>query len=56
MVYEITNNAIPFLLHLFINYVGKIIGRGGEVITMIQQRSGAKVQIDQNVPEGKNPC
>ena len=34
---------------------GKIIGRGGEVITMIQQRSGAKVQIDQNVPEGQ-PC
>lgn len=34
-------------------FVGKIIGRGGEVITMIQQRSGAKVQIDQNVAEGK---
>lgn len=33
-------------------FSGKIIGRGGEVITMIQQRSGAKVQIDQNVPEG----
>lgn len=39
-------------------FVGKIIGRGGEVITMIQQRSGAKVQIDQNVAEGKkkNSC
>jgi rRNA processing protein Krr1/Pno1 len=36
-------------------FVGKIIGRGGEVITMIQQRSGAKVQIDQNVAEGQ-PC
>jgi polyribonucleotide nucleotidyltransferase len=34
-------------------FVGKIIGRGGEVITMIQQRSGAKVQIDQNVAEGE---
>ena len=32
---------------------GKIIGRGGEVITMIQQRSGATVQIDQTVPEGE---
>eukprot|EP00596_Hydrurales_sp_CCMP1899_P001965 CAMPEP_0119035454 /NCGR_PEP_ID=MMETSP1177-20130426/2476_1 /TAXON_ID=2985 /ORGANISM="Ochromonas sp, Strain CCMP1899" /LENGTH=501 /DNA_ID=CAMNT_0006993735 /DNA_START=59 /DNA_END=1564 /DNA_ORIENTATION=- len=36
-------------------FVGKIIGRGGEVITQIQQRSGAKVQIDQNVAEGQ-PC
>ena len=52
IVDEITSNATP--LQLFINCVGKIIGRGGEVITMIQQRSGAKVQIDQNVPEGKN--
>lgn len=39
--------------HLVIIDIGKIIGRGGEVITMIQQRSGAKVQIDQNVPEGE---
>lgn len=52
IVDKVTSNAIP--LQLFINNVGKIIGRGGEVITMIQQRSGAKVQIDQNVPEGKN--
>jgi far upstream element-binding protein len=37
-------------------HVGKIIGRGGEIVTMIQQKSGcAKVQIDQNVPEGA-PC
>lgn len=37
-------------------HVGKIIGRGGEIITMIQQKSGcSKVQIDQNVPEG-TPC
>ena len=43
-------------IYSFINcIIGKIIGRGGEVITMIQQRSGAKVQIDQNVPEGQ-PC
>jgi hypothetical protein len=40
------------LLQLRFIFSGKIIGRGGEVITMIQQRSGAKVQIDQNVPEG----
>lgn len=37
-------------------HVGKIIGRGGEIVTMIQQKSGcSKVQIDQNVPEGM-PC
>lgn len=32
--------------------VGRIIGRGGETINMIQQRSGTKMQIEQNV----NPC
>ena len=36
-------------------FVGKIIGRGGETIAQVQQQSGAKVQIDQNVPEGM-PC
>jgi len=35
--------------------VGRIIGRGGEVIRQLQQMSGARVQIDQNVPEGY-PC
>ena len=29
-------------------HVGKIIGRGGETINMVQAKSGAKVQIDQN--------
>jgi len=37
------------------NLVGRIIGRGGEVIRQLQQMSGARVQIDQNVPEG-TPC
>ena len=36
-------------------FVGKVIGRGGETIMMIQQRSGAKVQIDQQMPDGQ-PC
>ena len=36
-------------------FVGKVIGKGGETIMLIQQRSGAKVQIDQSVPEGQ-PC
>ena len=33
-------------------FVGRIIGKGGETITMIQQRSGAKLQIDQTC----EPC
>jgi len=32
--------------------VGRIIGRGGETINIIQQRSGTKMQIEQNI----NPC
>jgi rRNA processing protein Krr1/Pno1 len=36
-------------------YVGRLIGRGGETINQIQSRSGARVQIEQNVPEGC-PC
>jgi len=35
--------------------VGKIIGRGGEVITMIQRKSGARAMVDQQVPDGM-PC
>jgi len=35
--------------------VGKIIGRGGETITMIQRKSGARAMVDQQVPEGM-PC
>ena len=34
------------------SFVGKIIGRGGETIKMIQDASGARVQIEQNV----EPC
>lgn len=35
--------------------VGRVIGRGGETINLLQQRSGARIQIDQKVPEGA-PC
>lgn len=31
--------------------VGRIIGRGGETVGQIQQKSGTNVKIDQNVPE-----
>lgn len=36
-------------------WVGKIIGRGGETISIIQRKCGGKVTLDQNVPEG-TPC
>jgi far upstream element-binding protein len=36
-------------------FVGRIIGRGGETINLLQSKSGARVQIEQNVPEGM-PC
>ena len=32
--------------------IGRIIGKGGETISQIQATTGARVQIDQNVPEG----
>eukprot|EP01037_Dinobryon_pediforme_P028414 gene28414-31682_t len=35
--------------------VGKIIGKGGETITLIQRKSSAKVTVDQSVPDGM-PC
>lgn len=35
--------------------VGRIIGRGGETINMLQAKSGAKMQVEQNVPVGA-PC
>jgi len=35
--------------------LGRIIGRGGEMINQIQNTTGARVLIDQNVPEGA-PC
>jgi len=37
------------------NLVGRVIGRGGETINDLQQRSGARIQILQDVPEG-TPC
>jgi hypothetical protein len=35
--------------------VGKIIGRGGEIVALIQEKSGCRLQIAQDVPEGM-PC
>lgn len=33
-------------------YVGRVIGRGGEMIRDLQARSGCKIDVDQNVPHG----
>ena len=33
--------------------VGRVIGQGGQNIKEIQSRSGARVQVDQDVPEGE---
>lgn len=32
--------------------VGKVIGKGGEMIRDLQARSGARIDVDQNVPSG----
>ena len=36
-------------------HVGKIIGRGGEIVQLIQEKTGCRLQIDQHAPEGM-PC
>jgi hypothetical protein len=35
-------------------YVGKVIGKGGEMLRDLQARSGCRLDVDQNVPHG-NP-
>ncbi|KAH8048408.1 hypothetical protein JL722_12459 [Aureococcus anophagefferens] len=35
--------------------VGRVIGKGGETINELQRRSGARIQIEQRVPE-RAPC
>ena len=34
--------------------VGRLIGKGGDTIKDLQRRSGARIQIDQNYPEGQS--
>lgn len=34
------------------HYVGRVIGKGGEQIRDLQARSGCKIDVDQNVPDG----
>lgn len=34
-------------------YIGKVIGKGGEMIRDLQARSGARLDVDQNVPVGQ---
>ncbi len=35
-----------------LQYVGRVIGKGGEQIRDLQARSGCKIDVDQNVPPG----
>lgn len=35
--------------------VGRVIGRGGETIQMLQAKTGARIQIDQNVADVRTP-
>ena len=35
------------------SYVGRVIGKGGEMIRDLQARSGARIDVDQNVPIGQ---
>lgn len=34
-------------------YVGRVIGKGGEMIRDLQARSGCRIDVDQNVPAGQ---
>ena len=34
-------------------YVGRVIGKGGEMIRDLQARSGARIDVDQSVPPGR---
>ena len=34
-------------------YVGRVIGKGGEMIRDLQARAGCRIDVDQNVPAGK---
>ena len=35
-------------------YVGRVIGKGGEMVRDLQARSGCRIDLDQNVPDGAN--
>lgn len=35
-------------------YVGRVIGKGGEMIRDLQARSGCRIDVDQNVPENSD--
>mmetsp|Transcript_3623 Transcript_3623/g.5391 ORF Transcript_3623/g.5391 Transcript_3623/m.5391 type:complete len:593 (-) Transcript_3623:758-2536(-) len=38
--------------HVSAAFVGRVIGKGGEMIRDLQARAGCRVDVDQNVPEG----
>jgi len=38
--------------HVAAMYVGRVIGKGGEMIRDLQARAGCRIDVDQNVPDG----
>jgi far upstream element-binding protein len=52
---HVTTTEMAHIIDVPKSTVGKIIGKGGDTISMIQSKSGCKVTVDQNVPEGA-PC
>ena len=47
-----SDEAVTQTVEVDKKYVGKIIGRGGEMIVTLQETTGARMLIDQNVPDG----
>eukprot|EP00554_Chaetoceros_debilis_P000527 CAMPEP_0194097744 /NCGR_PEP_ID=MMETSP0149-20130528/58023_1 /TAXON_ID=122233 /ORGANISM="Chaetoceros debilis, Strain MM31A-1" /LENGTH=641 /DNA_ID=CAMNT_0038783773 /DNA_START=59 /DNA_END=1984 /DNA_ORIENTATION=+ len=47
-----SSETITETAELMSQYVGKIIGKGGEQIRDLQARSSCRVDVDQNVPQG----
>ncbi|KAL9179157.1 hypothetical protein ACHAXT_008447 [Thalassiosira profunda] len=48
-----TASTIESTAHLSPLHVGRIIGRGGEVVRDVQSRSGARIDVNQSVPNGE---
>ena len=48
------NSIVEERAEISAQYVGKVIGKGGEMLRDLQARSGCRLDVDQNVPHG-NP-
>lgn len=52
---EVRQQDISIVIEVSKMLVGKIIGKGGENIVSLQRKSGCRIVVDQQVPEGY-PC